>query len=164
MRILTLKLLLIFILIFAAFQLNGEDQSTNFKEIAQYVTHTMAVGLGAALSKIQDEEQRIEFLRNFITPIRFYPDSTGYFYIYSYDNINIAHAVQKELEGKDLSNYQDGHGNFVGKISCETARNGGGFVEFYWQKPNDNTEYKKIGYVEPIPGTNYYIGTGVYIQ
>ncbi|HHE40002.1 MAG TPA: hypothetical protein ENL10_00675, partial [Candidatus Cloacimonetes bacterium] len=150
MRTTALRLLLIIILVYPVFQLNSEDQTTNYKEIAQYVTHVIAVGLGASLSKIQDEEQRIEFLRNFITPIRFYPDSTGYFYIYSYDNINIAHATQKELQGKDLSNYQDGHGNYVGKISCETAKNGGGFVEFYWQKPNDKTEYKKIGYVEPI--------------
>ena len=136
----TRRLLLIFIFFFSAYQLRCEDRSTDYKEIAQYVTHTIAIGLGAALSKIQDEEQRIEFLRNFNAPIRFYPDSTGYFYIYSYDNINIAHAVQKELQGKDLSNYRDGYGNYVGKMSCEAARNGGGFVEFYWQKPNDKTE------------------------
>jgi signal transduction histidine kinase len=40
---------------------------------------------------------------------------------------------------------------------------GGGYVEFYWVKPGFKTEFKKLGYVEPIPGTNYFIGTGVYL-
>jgi signal transduction histidine kinase len=44
------------------------------------------------------------------------------------------------------------------------AKNGGGFVEYYWVNPSATTkdEQKKIGYVEPIPETNYFIGTGVY--
>jgi methyl-accepting chemotaxis protein len=43
-------------------------------------------------------------------------------------------------------------------------KNGGGFVEYSWVNPSatTNDEQKKIGYVEPIPGTNYFIGSGVY--
>jgi signal transduction histidine kinase len=51
------------------------------------------------------------------------------------------------------------------RLLSDAARNGGGFVEYYWVNPAATAggEQKKIGYVEPIPGTNYFIGTGVYI-
>jgi len=42
-------------------------------------------------------------------------------------------------------------------------KKGGGFVEYYWVKPGIKGEHKKIGYVEPIPNTEYFIGTGVYL-
>jgi hypothetical protein len=43
------------------------------------------------------------------------------------------------------------------------AHVGGGFVEFYWVKPGETGEHPKLGYVEPIPNTNYFIGSGVYL-
>ncbi|HPR16924.1 MAG TPA: cache domain-containing protein [Candidatus Cloacimonadota bacterium] len=164
MNKITKKLIVVVLLVFAVFQLSGEDNTSNYEEIAQYVIHTTAVGLGAALSRIEGETEQIDFLRNYITPIRFYPDNTGYFYIYDFDCLNLAHATQKDLEGKDLYNYQDCQGKYVIRELSAAAQNGGGFVEFYWQKPQDKTEYQKMGYVEPIPGTKYFIGTGVYLQ
>jgi signal transduction histidine kinase len=44
------------------------------------------------------------------------------------------------------------------------AKSGGGYVEFYWIKPGDTGEKKKLGYVESIPNTKYFIGTGVYLE
>jgi signal transduction histidine kinase len=67
------------------------------------------------------------------------------------------------LQGKNLYDYKDGKGNFVIRDLSTAAKNGGGFVEFYWGKPGSTNEFKKLGYVEPIPGTNYFIGSGVYL-
>jgi len=44
------------------------------------------------------------------------------------------------------------------------AQSGGGYVEYYWIKPGETGEKKKLGYVEPIPHTTYFIGTGVYLE
>ncbi|MFA7711690.1 MAG: cache domain-containing protein, partial [Candidatus Neomarinimicrobiota bacterium] len=44
------------------------------------------------------------------------------------------------------------------------AATGGGFVEFYWVKPGATGEKRKLGYVEPIKNTDYFIGTGVYME
>lgn len=138
--------------------------ASNYEEIAKIAVHNAAVGLGAVMQNLENEADRIALMREFITPIRFYPDSTGYFYIYNYDCVNLAHATQKNLESKNLYDYQDCKGKFVIRELSAAAKNGGGFVEYFWQKPDDTTEYRKLGYVAPIPGTDYFIGTGVYFQ
>ena len=134
------------------------------KQTAQAVVHSSAVGLGAVLNNDQSETDRINFIRAYIDPVRFYPDQSGYFYVYDFDCVNIAHATQKNLQGQNLYNYEDSKGNYVIRMLAAAAKNGGGFVEYYWVNPSAATkdEQKKIGYVEPIPGTNYFIGTGVY--
>lgn len=156
-------LFVILLLIWGCPQPVPGSRITNYEEVAKTAVHNAAVGLGAVLQKMEAAEQ-ISFLRTFITPIRFYPDSTGYFYIYDYDCVNIAHAIQKDLEGKNLYDHRDSKGKYVVRELSAAAANGGGFVEFFWQKLNDLTEYRKLGYVEPIPGTDYFIGSGVYLK
>ncbi len=132
------------------------------KDIAQTTVHSTATGLGEVLKNIKDERDRIHLIRSFVDPIRFYPDKSGYFYVYDYDCVNIAHTTQKELVGKNLYDYTDCKGKFVIRELAEAARKGGGFVENYWAKPGLKGEHKKISYVEPIPNTEYFIGTGLY--
>lgn len=134
------------------------------KQTAQAVVHSAALGLGGILSQYQNETDRIDQIRNFIDPVRFYNDQSGYFYVYDFDCVNIAHATQKDLQGQNLYNYQDSRGNYVIRLLAAASENGGGFVEYYWVNPasSSESEQQKMGYVEPIPGTNYFIGTGVY--
>jgi len=80
-----------------------------------------------------------------------------------YNCVNIAHATQKDLQGKNLFDYKDTKGKYVIRELADAAKKGGGMVEYYWIKPGSKGELKKLGYVEPIPGTNYFIGTGVYL-
>lgn len=136
------------------------EESNN--RVARATIHVAAVGLGEILKDIPDENARIAAIREFIAPIRFFNDGSGYFYVYNYDCVNIAHAIDKTLPGKDLTDYQDMKGNYVIRELSAAARNGGGFVTFYWPHPQTKEEMKKIGYVEPIPGTDYFIGTGYY--
>ena len=134
-----------------------------YKEIAKTMVRGTATGLGEALKGIKSEKERIDLIRAFISPVRFYPDNSGYFYVYDFNCVNIAHAIQKDLQGRNLFDYKDAKGNFVIRSLSNAAKNGGGFVEFYWVKPGSRDESKKLGYVEPIPGTNYFIGSGVYL-
>ncbi len=133
------------------------------KEIALAVVHASAVGLGETLKNFPDSASGVLYIRTYIDSIRFYPDKSGYFYVYDYQCINIAHATQKNLQGTNLYNHQDTKGKYVVRELSAAARAGGGFVEFYWIKPGETGEKLKIGYVEPIPGTNYWIGSGVYV-
>jgi len=143
----------------------GEDKGTIEcnKETAKTVVHATASGLGEVLKGVKTEKQRVDMIRSFIAPIRFYSDKSGYFYVYDFSCLNIAHATQKDLQGKNLYEHKDGKGNYVIRELSATAKKGGGYVEFYWVKPGSKNEFKKLGYVEPIPGTNYFIGTGVYM-
>ncbi len=142
---------------------NEEEIIANNKTVAQVAVHCSAVGLGQVLTQFADSARKVECIRQYIDPIRFYDDSSGYFYVYNFSCVNIAHATQKDLQGQNLYNYQDSHGNYVIRELAAAALNGGGFVEYYWIKPGSEGEHRKIGYVEPIKNTDFFIGTGVYL-
>ena len=133
------------------------------KKTAIAVVHASAVGIGEILRTIPDSATKVKVIRVYIDSIRFYDDKSGYFYVYNYQCINIAHGMQKNLQGKNLYNYQDVKGKYVIRALSEAAGKGGGFVDFYWIKPGETGEKLKIGYVEPIYGTNFFIGSGVYV-
>ncbi len=126
--------------------------------------HAAAVALGDGLAHRSSEGDRIRYIRSFIDPVRFYEDGSGYFYVYDMNCVNIAHATQKDLVGRNLYDYTDSREKFVIRELAAAAQDGGGFVEYYWIKPGETGEKLKIGYVEPIPGSNYFIGSGVYIE
>jgi len=134
------------------------------KDMAKQAVHNMATGISNYFKTVQDSSKRVEFLRTFLDHMRFYEDNTGYFYVYDYDCNNIFHAIQKDLQGNNLYDYQDPKGKYVIRELAEIAKNGGGFLEFYWNDPRTSTQQSKLGYVEPIPGTNYFIGDGVYLE
>jgi signal transduction histidine kinase len=154
------------ILLFTAFGCSNTSTTdiNAEKQTAQAVTHVAAVGLGNILKNYPNETDQIQIIRDYIEGVRFYPDNSGYFYVYTYECINIAHATQKNLVGQNLYDYQDSKGKYVIRELSAAAKAGGGFVEYYWVNPTATAgaEQQKIGYVEPIPGTNYFIGTGVY--
>lgn len=133
------------------------------KKMAVTVVHASAVGLAEILRPIHDSVAKVQMIRLYIDSIRFYDDKSGYFYVYNYECVNIAHATQKDLEGQNLYNYQDIKGKYVIRELSAAAKTGGGFVEYYWMKPGETGEKLKIGYVEPISGTNFFIGSGVYL-
>jgi len=134
------------------------------QKIAVAMVHGTALGLSEIIRVIPAEKDRIQLIRRFIAPIRFYADHSGYFYVYNLDGVNIAHATQPELQGKNLYDYQDSKGKYVIRELAEKAKAGGGFLRYYWENPLTKKEEKKIGYVEMIPGTNYFIGDGVYLN
>mgnify|MGYP001765743828 CR=1 FL=1 len=144
---------------------NAENATPTSEEcdsmVAVAAVHVAAVGLGELLEGMNDSQQ-IETIQEFIDPIRFFDDDTGYFYVYNFDCVNIAHAIDKTLPGQNLSNYQDTRGLYVIRELSAAAQNGSGFVTYYWPHPETKQEQKKVGYVETIPGTNYFIGTGYY--
>ncbi len=134
------------------------------KRIAVAAVKTAALGLGNVLKDVSAEKEQKAVIRAFIEKVRFYPDDSGYFYVYNYACVNVAHATQKDLVGKDLSHYQDPKGKFVIRELSAAAQAGGGFVRYYWVKPGVSGQHDKLGYVEPIPNTPYFIGTGVYLE
>jgi signal transduction histidine kinase len=136
------------------------------KRIAVAVVHSSAVGMGAVLKNYQSEADRTNFVRTFASPIRFYSDDSGYFFIFTLDGLNIVLANPRELEGQNMFNVQDSKGNYFVRKMAAVARRGGGFVDYYWIKPGSESkeQQRKLGYVEPIPGTNYFIGAGVYLE
>jgi len=128
--------------------------------------HVAAIGLGSVAVKADGTYDTV-MIRKFVNAVRFLDDQTGYFYVYdSTNNFNIAHAILKDFEGKDKTDYTDSRGMKViqelSKIAADKPA--GGFLVYYWMNPKTNKEEKKLGYVEMIPGTKLYIGSGIYVK
>nr|WP_321404014.1 methyl-accepting chemotaxis protein [uncultured Desulfobacter sp.] len=132
------------------------------KEKLKAVTHSMAVSIAQGMEKIEDEANRIEYIRHIIEPIRFEDDKSGYFYVYK-GTVNVAHPINKKLIGKDLKDLKDPNGVYSIRELRKAAENGGGYCFFTWEKPGVGLVLK-LGYAEMIPGTQVWIGTGVYLD
>jgi len=162
----TIKLLiLIFLLITFASPLKaaaGEVVGTRHN--LELVVRVAATGLGGLLKGITSQEKQIKMVAKFIKSVRFFPDSSGYFFVYNNKGTCVAHATQPEIVGKNLTDLQDSSGQFVIKNLIATAKMGGGFVEHGWKKPLAIEPQDKLGYVAPIPGTDLFIGSGIYFS
>ncbi len=135
-----------------------EDQKDKLK----VATHSIAVAIGKSLEKIENEQEKIELIRLAVDDIRFEQDKSGYFFVYQ-NTTNVALPPKKELQGKDLKNTKDANGVYLVKELRDLSKNGGGFLTWIWPKPGAG-DVSKLGYAEMIPGSDFWIGTGVYLD
>lgn len=136
-----------------------EDQ----KEKIKATVSSMAAVLSSSVAGITDEQEKIQKFRELIKNAFFEKDSSGYYYIYR-DTVNVAHPVKPALHGKDLYDLRGKDGVYSVRELARVAKAGGGYVHFTWDKPGVDGTVPKLGYAMMIPGTDYWIGTGVYID
>jgi methyl-accepting chemotaxis protein len=124
-------------------------------------TDSLAAALAAGLAAVPDEK-REPYLRAAIKDAFFEEDRSGYYFIYT-GTTNVAHPVNETLPGKDLGELKGPDGVYSVRDLAKAAQAGGGFVKFTWDKPGKGG-VPKLGYATMIPGTRYWIGTGVYVD
>ncbi|WP_300161243.1 methyl-accepting chemotaxis protein [Solidesulfovibrio sp.] len=132
------------------------------KEKIKVATDSLASALSKAIVGMADDKAREAFLREAIKDAFFENDRSGYYFIYT-GTTNVAHPVNPSLPGKDLADLKGADGVYSIRDLSKAAAAGGGFVDFTWAKPGKG-DMPKIGYAAMIPGTKYWIGTGVYVD
>lgn len=135
-----------------------EDQKSKLK----VATHTIALALGNALEGVTDEAEKVDIIRKLIDDIRFESDKSGYYFAYK-GTVNVALPPNKSKQGKDLSGAKDKNDVYMVRDMYTAAKKGGGFVEYIWPKPGAG-DTPKVSYAQMIPGTDMWIGTGVYLD
>lgn len=125
-------------------------------------TTVLAQDLGQRLRGVEDPEQRRQVIQDAFDAVRFEADKSGYFYAYR-GTVCVAHATSPQLVGKDLVGLKDHDGKAIIPALLAAARAGGGVVSFPWDKPGQGVQ-SKIGSAMFIPGTDVWIGTGVYLS
>lgn len=88
----------------------------------------------------------------------------GYFFIYDYSGVNIAHPRKPELEGKNLLKLKDENGKYMIQELVEQAQKGGGYTRYLWDKPSGGKSVEKLGYSIGLDKWQWMIGTGIYID
>ena len=131
------------------------------KSKLKVAVHSMSNSLGKLIQNIPADSLEI-VLRAAVDKIRFEADSSGYYFIYK-GTVNVALPIKPESVGKDLAQTKDVNGIYFVQELDKQARSGGGFVEYVFPKPNKGDQ-PKLGYSEMIPGTEMWIGTGIYID
>ena len=132
------------------------------KEKLKVAAHSVALLLGRALEGEDDEGVVRTLIEGFIEPIRFEADKSGYYFVYRGTTV-VCVASNLSLAGKDLGGNRDADGVFFVQELQKAANAGGEFVHYRFDKPGKGIQ-PKLGYAEPIPGTDLWVGTGVYID
>ncbi len=78
----------------------------------------------------------------------------------------IMHPYRRDLEGKDLSDFQDTNGNHLFDEFVKTVRQqGAGYVNYQWQWKDDPEKISpKMSYIKGFEPWGWIIGTGLYIE
>jgi len=91
----------------------------------------------------------------------------GYFWIYDFKGNCLMHPYHPENVGTNRLNAPDRllDGRLKYPTMVEVARQGGGFLEYNWEKPSQKNKPKsiqKLVYYFPLHRWGWIIGTGVY--
>ncbi len=110
------------------------------------------------------EQQAMTEAADLVRNLRYEGDA-GYFWIDTYDGINVVLLGRKETEGKSRINLTDPHGNQFIKEMIEVGRKqGGGFTDLMFAKPNQTEPLPKRNYTASFEPYKWVIGTGVWID
>jgi methyl-accepting chemotaxis protein len=140
----------------------GEMAVQAHYERVRLATETIAHSLGIELGGIDGMEQKRAAVRAALADLRFDADQSGYFFAYEGTTV-ISFPVKPEDTGKDYREVKDSNGIYLIRELYAAAQRGGDFVAYRWDKPGAG-ETPKVSYAKMIPGTPFFVGTGVYLD
>ncbi|GAA63826.1 hemolysin secretion protein [Pseudoalteromonas sp. BSi20311] len=152
-----------------SYYLEMQNQQQNFNEfktklIADKQTLLRTeIEIGSKVVQYQLAQGNEQDAKDALRDLTFGED--GYYFIYDTDGISVFHALLGDaIEGQSKIGMTDPNGKKIVVGLLEQARKGGGSFTYHFQKPNTSGLVEKIGYAAMIPGTNWMIGTGTYMD
>ncbi|WP_462323988.1 methyl-accepting chemotaxis protein [Desulfoplanes sp.] len=134
-----------------------------YERTLKFGVQSMATKVGDAVALAKDSGEPLgTIVRRELDKVRF--GTNGYYFAYTLQGINIALPTKPELQGKNLMDAKDAKGNYFIRELTKKAEGGGGFVTYWFPKPGEREDSPKLAYVQMIPGTKLWLGTGVYID
>lgn len=87
-----------------------------------------------------------------------------YLFAYKFDGTNVVLPINTGMIGKNFLERQSPDGSFYLQNMVKTTSNapGEGYVEYSWKNPEKDAIQPKISFVKRIPGTDMFLGSGVY--
>jgi methyl-accepting chemotaxis protein len=143
---------------------NFEDQLLNgHKDTLKSLVDTEIQVLSLRIKPAQTRAEQIAILEAETDPLRFFPDHSGYFFAYDTTGVRINVPINKSQNGQNLIELKDSDGFPFIRALVEAVSAGGGFVRYRFEKAGHGVQ-PKLGYAALIPGTDFFVGTGVYID
>ncbi|SFN99157.1 methyl-accepting chemotaxis sensory transducer with Cache sensor [Formivibrio citricus] len=111
------------------------------------------------LTRAEAQQQAREALRS----PRFSKDD--YFFIYDFEGRAVMVAGNPKIEGQIMLGKADTRGYKLWDAFVSTAKGpGAGYVEYWFPRAGATESSPKLAYVAAVPGWNWIVGTGVYID
>ena len=112
----------------------------------------------------RNDEAALEEAKKILAKLNY--GSDGYFFLYDLIGTVLMHPRQPELMGRRLLDYTDANGNHPIRQLISHAQQGGGYVDFEWQKPSTHNPrpVAKRAYVILLKNWEWVLGTGVYLD
>ncbi len=108
-----------------------------------------------------DERAKLEVMRILATMLY---GQDGYFFVYDYDGTNLVSPRQTELINGNWLGLADVNGVPVVDALIETARTGGGYHTYMWEKPSTGETAQMVSYVVGLQDWRWAVGTGIFID
>ncbi|GAB7021477.1 methyl-accepting chemotaxis protein [Salidesulfovibrio brasiliensis] len=132
-----------------------------YERTLKFAVQSMATDLGGVVERAQSEgRDELTAIREAIKPVRF--GEKGYYFLYDTSGTNVAHPLRPDFHGKNRIGNKDKKGNAYIKALVEKAKAGGGFVTYWFNKPGEEEPSPKLAYAQLVPGTDYWVATGIY--
>ena len=85
-----------------------------------------------------------------------------YVFAYNSEGVNVAHGANDKLVGKNLIELKDPNGKPLIQELRDTAKKGGGWVEYDWPHPQSKKIESKVSYTRMMTNFDGFVGVGVY--
>ena len=120
----------------------------------------VALESSGKLSRADAQRQAMDELR----AMR-WENGTGYFFLIDSRPVMLMHPVSPKMVGTNIGDKKDTNGKelFRDMVALD-KREGHGFIDYTWPKPDGKGSLPKISYVSMTPAWDWHLGTGVYIE
>ncbi|GAB1535308.1 hypothetical protein ADMFC3_09390 [Geovibrio sp. ADMFC3] len=150
---------------FGSYELNDSLRTSGKVKIG-YVQKLKNIPLfiGSSFTIESAEDEAKKRVISSIRRERYGKDKTGYFWVNDSDFTGIVHPGNPELEGKNLKNMRSRDGKYLFQEVDKIVRNGGGYVEYFWPRPDTVVPERKVTYATVYKPWGWVIGTGFYFS
>jgi len=109
------------------------------------------------------ETDEKEAIRQLSDPQGPWVDGEWYIFVNNFDGYIIGH-INPKLVGKTLLGLRDVKGNaFAAELQkIAKSREGKGWSEYWWPRPDSDVAEQKVSYILRVPGKKIFVGTGIY--
>ena len=170
MPVLLTILLFILTLFFLMIPLLEENMMDGKREAIMHLTESEWSKLNffytqAQSGLISEEEAKLRAV-HLLQQVRYGPELEDYFWINDMTPNMIMHPYRPDLDGKNVSEFEDPAGKRLFAEMVDTVKeNGAGFVDYLWQWKGDPGKIvPKISYVKGFAPWGWIIGTGIYVE
>ncbi|MBV0933019.1 methyl-accepting chemotaxis protein [Marinobacterium weihaiense] len=143
-------------------RIHASMMSSKKSELKNYVEQAAsAIKPIQARTDLSADERSLEMAR-ILDAMQFGED--GYIFGYDPRGNNVVMRAEDGSVGSNMYDVRDSNGVAIVQEIIRLGQQGGGYLEYVWEKPQTGRNAPKLSYAEKIPGTDLVIGTGFYID